>query len=210
MSTGGGDSISWIRSSASMPSIPGILMSRRTASGRRASSSASPDGASRADAVSYPSYSRIIRIASRTDASSSMIRTRGTDYLLADLDDREERHGAGPEAADVEAEVVPLLRVAHDFRELGGRPDLAPVHLGDHVAFRETRIGRRGDLRNPRHEDAGDRRVDPVVLARLPRQVLDRKADLLPRSVLLLVGRRRILRGLAVALAEVDGDGPAL
>src|SRR5258706_11989201 len=128
-----------------MPSFPGILMSRSTASGRRASISASPERASCAEAVSKPSYSRIILIAWRTEASSSTMSTRiGRSIpgarLLADFDDREERERSLAEPPHVEAQVIALLRVANDSGELLGRAEFSPVDLGNHVAFGESRV----------------------------------------------------------------------
>src|SRR5215831_19062076 len=154
MSTGGGFSRPPMRSSASIPSMPGILMSRSTASGRRASIAASPETASGADAVSKPSYSRIIFNASRIEASSSMIRTLGILPSLAHLHDSEEGDGASAVPMDVEAQVIAVLGVSHDLRQRFGGVDGFAVDFGDHVAGGKARIRRGRDLLDPADENA--------------------------------------------------------
>ncbi len=63
-------------SRTSIPSSTGILMSSRIASYGTFAALSSPSCPDRASSILYPSYSRVIRIASRIAVSSSMISTR--------------------------------------------------------------------------------------------------------------------------------------
>src|SRR6267143_2842335 len=68
-------SLARIAASASRPSMPGILMSSRTASGVSRRVVSIPAGPEAASTHSYPSYSRTIRSDLRIASSSSMTRT---------------------------------------------------------------------------------------------------------------------------------------